>query len=142
MTTKIIYTAEATAKGGREGHVRSADGSVDLKLALPKEMGGPGGNLANPEILFAAGYAACFEGAVRLVAREAGVKLGPDTSVTARVGIGPREAGGFGLKVDMKVHLDGVDDDKALELANTAHENICPYSHATRGNVDVDISVG
>lgn len=142
MTMKIIYTAEATAKGGREGHVRSADGSIDLKLALPKEMGGPGGPFANPEILFAAGYAACFEGAVRLVAREAGVALGPDTSVTARVGIGPREAGGFGLKVDLKAHLDGVDDARALELANKAHENICPYSHATRGNVDVDVSVG
>ena len=142
MTTKIIYTAEATATGGREGHVRSADGSIDLQLAVPKEMGGPGGRMANPEILFAAGYAACFEGAVRLVAREAGVKLGPDTRVTARVGIGPREAGGFGLKVELKARLDGVDDAKALELATRAHEDICPYSHATRGNVDVDVSVG
>ena len=142
MTTKIIYTAEATAKGGREGHVRSADGSIDLKLAVPREMGGPGGEFANPEILFAAGYAACFEGAVRLVAREAGVKLGPDTSVTARVGVGPRVAGGFGLKGDLTAHLDGVDDATALDLANKAHENICPYSHATRGNVDVGVSVG
>lgn len=142
MTAKFIYTAEATARGGRAGHVRSADGTVDLQLAVPKEMGGPGGDFANPEILFASGYAACFEGAVRLVAREAKVELGPDTHVTARVGIGPREAGGFQLKVDMKVHLDGVDDARALELANKAHQNICPYSHATRGNVDVDISVG
>ena len=141
MTTKILYTAEATARGGREGHVRSADGSIDLSLAVPKELGGPGGNAANPEILFAAGYAACFEGAARLVAREAGVKLGPDTHVTARVGIGPREAGGFGLKVAIAAHLDGVDKDKAREIAMKAHENICPYSHATRGNVDVDVSV-
>lgn len=141
MTTKIIYTTEATAKGGREGHVRSADGSVDLDLVVPKELGGPGGRGANPEQLFAAGYAACFEGAARLAAKDASVALGPDTHVTAKVGIGPRQEGGFGLAVTIEAHLDGVQKDKAESIVKTAHEKICPYSHATRGNVDVDVRV-
>lgn len=141
MPEKILYTAVATARGGREGHIRSSDGVLDAPLAVPKEMGGPGGAKTNPEQLFAAGYAACFEGAVRLVAREAKVTVGPDTSVTAHVGIGPRSAGGFGLAVTLEVHLDGVERKQAEQLANTAHEKICPYSHATRGNVDVQIRV-
>jgi Ohr subfamily peroxiredoxin len=141
MSTKILYTAEATAKGGRDGHVRSADGTVDLALVTPKELGGPGGRGANPEQLFAAGYAACFEGAVRLAAKDAQVKLGPDTHVTTRVGIGPREEGGFGLAVAIDAHLDGVEKAQAEAIVKKAHENICPYSHATRGNVQVDVRV-
>lgn len=141
MPDRILYTAVATATGGREGRVRSSDGVLEAALAIPKEMGGPGGAHTNPEQLFAAGYAACFEGAIRLVAREAHVPIGPKTHVTAHVGIGPRQAGGFGLAVKMEVHLDGVGADQARQLAQKAHENICPYSHATRGNVDVTITV-
>jgi Ohr subfamily peroxiredoxin len=141
MPEKILYTAVATATGGREGRIRSSDGVLEAQLAVPKEMGGPGGAKTNPEQLFASGYAACFEGAVRLVAKEAKVTLGPDTHVTAHVGIGPRKAGGFGLAVKLDVHLDGVDQAKARTLAQNAHENICPYSHATRGNVAVEIAI-
>lgn len=141
MSNNILYTATATAKGGREGHIRSADGVLEADLIVPKELGGPGGPGTNPEQLFAAGYAACFEGAVRFAAREAKVKLGPDTSVTAHVGIGPREAGGFQIAVRLEPHLDGVDAETAQQLVNTAHEKICPYSHATRGNVDVTITL-
>lgn len=141
MSVNILYTAEATARGGREGHVRSADGSLDLALVVPKALGGPGGSGANPEQLFAAGYAACFEGAARLVAKDAKVALGPRTYVTARVGIGPREESGFGLAVTIEAHLDGVERAQAETIVKTAHENICPYSHATRGNVEVAIKV-
>lgn len=141
MTGNVLYTATATAKGGRDGHIRSSDGVLDAALIIPKGLGGPGGEGTNPEQLFAAGYAACFEGAVRFAAREAGVKLGADTQVTAHVGIGPREAGGFQISVKLEPHLDGVDPEKAQELVDTAHEKICPYSHATRGNVDVAIEL-
>lgn len=141
MPEKILYTAVATARGGREGHIRSDDGVLEAALAVPKEMGGPGGARTNPEQLFAAGYAACFEGAVRLVAKEAAVEIGPETSVTTHVGIGPRTGGGFELAVKLEVHLDGVAKDRAEELAKTAHEKVCPYSHATRGNVAVEIRV-
>lgn len=136
---KILYTATATAKGGREGHVRSSDGLVDIDLRLPKEMGGAGGG-SNPEQLFAAGYAACFEGAVRHVASQRKIKLN-DASVTAHVGIGPREPTGFGIAVELDVSLPGVERSIAQELVNTAHNDICPYSHATRGNVDAQIKL-
>lgn len=141
MTGKVLYTATATAKGGREGHIRSSDGVLETDLIVPKELGGPGGPGTNPEQLFAAGYAACFEGAIRFAARQAGVTLGPDTHVTAHVGIGPREAGGFQITVKLEPHIDAVEHDKAQELVTTAHEKICPYSHATRGNVDVTIEL-
>ena len=138
---KILYTAEATASGGRDGRTRSSDGVVDLPLSIPKEMGGAGKpGHSNPEQLFAAGYAACFEGAVRYVARQRNVALG-ETSVTARVGIGPRDGGGFGLQVDLSVALPGIERGLAQSLADEAHEKICPYSHATRGNVAVTVSV-
>ena len=139
--SKILYTATATVHGGREGHVRSSDGVLDFDLKLPKEMGGPGGNGSNPEQLFAAGYAACFEGATRYVAGQRKIALGKDVSVTAHVGIGPREPTGFGIAVKLEVHLPGVDPAVAQELIDTAHRDICPYSHATRGNVDVQISL-
>lgn len=136
---KILYTATATAKGGREGHVRSSDGLVDVDLRLPKEMGGAGGG-SNPEQLFAAGYAACFEGAVRHVASERKIKL-TDASVAAHVGIGPRKPTGFGIAVQLDVSLPGIDRSIAQDLVDTAHRDICPYSHATRGNVDVKITL-
>lgn len=136
--SKILYTAAATVHGGREGHAKSDDGVLDLQLVVPKGLGGPGGNGSNPEQLFAAGYAACFEGAVRFVARQQNVTL-KDASVTAHVGIGPREPTGFGIAVKLEVNLPGLDRAVAQELVDTAHRDICPYSHATRGNVDVEI---
>ncbi|WP_426663457.1 organic hydroperoxide resistance protein [Rhodanobacter aciditrophus] len=138
--SKILYTANATVTGGREGHARSDDGVLDLQLVVPKGLGGPGGAGSNPEQLFAAGYAACFEGAVRFVARQKNVAL-KEASVTAHVGIGPREPTGFGIAVKLDVSLPGIDRAVAQELADTAHRDICPYSHATRGNVDVQITL-
>lgn len=138
--SKILYTATATVTGGREGHAKSDDGVLDLQLVVPKGLGGPGGAGSNPEQLFAAGYAACFEGAVRFVARQKGVTL-KDASVTAHVGIGPREPTGFGIAVKLDVNLPGIDRAVAQDLVDTAHNDICPYSHATRGNVDVQITL-
>jgi Ohr subfamily peroxiredoxin len=136
----VLYTAEATAIGdGRNGEVHSSDGVIDEKLAIPKEMGGPGGLLTNPEQLFAAGYAACFHSALRIVASQDKVTLHDDTSVTAKVGIGPNGKGGFGLTVQLVSTLPGVDAAKADELVQRAHE-VCPYSNATRGNIDVEVS--
>ena len=140
MSVQVLYTAEATAKGGREGSIRSSDNVLEAKLALPKELGGPGGAATNPEQLFAAGYAACFESAVRHVARQQKVTI-TESSVTAKVGVGPRSAGGFGLTVSLAVSLPGLDRDLAQQLVKTAHEDICPYSHATRGNVDVKVEL-
>ncbi|WP_266181202.1 organic hydroperoxide resistance protein [Dyella humicola] len=140
-STKILYTATATVVGGREGHAKSSDGVLDLQLVVPKELGGPGGAGSNPEQLFAAGYAACFEGAVRFVARQKNITIHKDSSVTAQVGIGPREPTGFGIAVKLDVSLPGIDRAVAQELIDTAHRDICPYSHATRGNVDVQITL-
>jgi Ohr subfamily peroxiredoxin len=138
--SKIVYTATATAKGGRAGHIHSSDGVLDFDLKVPKEMGGPGGVGSNPEQLFAAGYAACFEGATRFVARQRDVTI-TEASVTAHVGIGPREPTGFGIAVQLEVSLPGIDRAVAQDLIDTAHRDICPYSHATRGNVDVQITL-
>lgn len=136
----VLYTAAATAIGdGRNGEVHSSDGVIDEKLATPKEMGGPGGLHTNPEQLFAAGYAACFHGALRVVARQAGVTLHEDTSVDAQVGIGKDDDGGFGLTVALVAHLPGVPADQAGQLVAQAHQ-VCPYSKATRGNIDVTVS--
>ncbi|PHV10131.1 organic hydroperoxide resistance protein [Chitinimonas sp. BJB300] len=140
MSVKVLYTAQATATGGREGQIESSDGVLKAKLAMPKEMGGAGGAATNPEQLFAAGYAACFESAVRFVARQQNVKI-EAFSVTARVGVGPRDAGGFGLTAELELLMPGVDRAVTEQLAEVAHRDICPYSHATRGNVDVKISV-
>lgn len=134
-----MYTAEALATGeGRNGHVRSDDGLVDLDLRIPKAMGGPGGG-ANPEQLFAAGYAACFHSALQMVARSAGESVA-DSSVGARVSLGDNGAGGFGLAVVLEVTLPSLDHDTAQRLADKAHE-VCPYSNATRGNIEVDVRV-
>ena len=138
--SNILYTATATVTGGREGHAKSSDGVLDLQLVVPKGLGGPGGAGSNPEQLFAAGYAACFEGAVRFVARQKSIPL-KDASVTAHVGIGPREPTGFGIAVKLEVSLPGLDRAVAQDLVDVAHRDICPYSHATRGNVDVQITL-
>ncbi len=134
-----LYTAEAIATGaGRDGHARSVDGRIDLDLATPKEMGGSGEG-ANPEQLFAAGYAACFHSALQLVARKERVELG-DSSVGARVGIGPNDTGGFELDVTLEVVIPDVEHAKAVELVERAHQ-VCPYSNATRGNIPVELVV-
>jgi len=136
---KVLYTAEATATGGREGRVRSSDGALDLDLAIPKELGGPGGLATNPEQLFAAGFAACFENAVRLVGRRRKVPV-VGSSVTGMVGIGPNDSGGFQLFVELHVRLPELDMEQAQQLTAEAHKT-CPYSNAVRGNVDVRIVV-
>lgn len=135
----VRYTAEATATGdGRNGEVHSSDGVIDEKLVMPKEMGGAGGLFTNPEQLFAAGYAACFHNALRRIAREAKMTL-PDTSIDAKVGIGPDGTGGFGLTVELVAHLPGVDQTTADDLVAKAHQ-VCPYSKATKGNIEVTIT--
>lgn len=138
MTTiEKIYTASAIASGGREGHVISSDNILDLQVRIPKEFGGPGGPYTNPEQLFAAGYAACFGGALNVVIGNAKVKTGP-TKVHSHVSIGKTPEGGFGLAVRLEVEIPGVESALALDLAEKAHQ-ICPYSNATRGNILVEV---
>ena len=135
----VLYTASATATGdGRNGHTRSSDGIIDQELATPVEMGGAGG-ATNPEQLFAAGYAACFLSALKMIARKEKAPIA-DAAVTADVGIGPNDAGGFGLTVALHVEMSGVDEATAQKLADAAHQ-VCPYSNATRGNIDVTVDV-
>lgn len=135
-----IYTAVATASGGREGKVISSDGVLDLELAIPTEMGGPGGAKTNPEQLFACGYSACFHSALKLVAMRKR-KNTEGSTVTASVGIGKGEGVGYKLKVDLRVVLPNVDVADKMDLVEAAHK-VCPYSNATRGNIDVKLSVG
>jgi osmotically inducible protein OsmC len=135
----VLYRAEATAWGGREGRVASSDGVLDLQLAIPKEMGGPGGALSNPEQLFAAGYAACFHSALKLVASKRNLDV-KESAVTVRVGIGPNDAGGFGLTAAIEAELPGLKRQAALELVEAAHQ-VCTYSNATRGNIEVSLEV-
>jgi lipoyl-dependent peroxiredoxin len=135
--TKVAYTTAATAKGGRAGHVHSADGVVDFDLAQPGTF--TGDPKANPETLFASGYAACFQGALANRAKTKGVDTA-DSTVTAEVSFGPSEDGGFGLAVELKVSIPGVDAAQARELVELAHE-FCPYSKATRGNIAVTLTV-
>jgi lipoyl-dependent peroxiredoxin len=133
--TKVTYTSSATAIGGRGGHVKSADGVIDL------DLGAPGSKLhvtANPETLFAAGYSACFQGALANRAKTQDIDTS-DSTVTALVSFGPSEDGGFGIAVELQVHVPGLDLDKVRELAALAHE-FCPYSKATRGNIEVTIT--
>lgn len=138
--TKITYTTTATATGGRDGRARTADGSFEVVLASPKELGGTG-NGNNPEQLFAAGYAACFLGAMKFAgAQGKHAKPPADATVTATVGIGPREDKGFGLSVDLKVSLPGLAGAQAEALIAEA-DTICPYSNAVRGNIDVRLSL-
>ena len=136
-----LFTAVATATGGRNGHTEAQDGSVRAELSVPKAMGGPGRpNTTTPEHLFAAGYAACFGGALDFVAiqRKRNAK---NAAVTCSVSIGPREGGGFGLSVKLHVAEPGIAQAELEALALEAHAKICPYSHATRGNVPVEITV-
>ena len=133
---KPLYTARATATGGRAGHAVTDDGLLDVHLKPPKEMGGPGG-ATNPEQLFAAGYAACFQSALGVVGRREGVDTA-DSLVEADVSIGTIGGGGYGLAVALKVSIPGVDSDTTLRLAEAAHQ-VCPYSNATRGNIEVTV---
>ncbi len=140
MPTNVLYSTSARATGGRDGHSSTLDGSLDVTLATPKELGGAGGSGNNPEQLFAAGYAACFLGAMKFVAGQDHVKVPDDTSVTSTVGIGPRSEGGFGLAIALAVSLPGMEHAAAHALVEKAHQ-VCPYSNATRGNIDVQLSV-
>ena len=136
---KPIYTAIATAHGGRSGQVASTDGNLALTVVMPKELGGPGGAGTNPEQLFAAGYAACFESALRLVARTKKLAL-TDARIRAEVSIGRTDDGGFGLKVALYGQIEGLPEAEARALMEAAHE-VCPYSRATRGNIPVSLGL-
>jgi len=140
MSVNVIYKTNATATGGRDGRARTEDGTVDVNLVVPKEMGGAGGEGANPEKLFAAGYSACFLGAMKAVSGKEGVKVPADATVTATIGFGPRSEGGYGITADLAIDLPGVDRADAERLVQAAHE-VCPYSNATRNNVDVGLTV-
>jgi Ohr subfamily peroxiredoxin len=140
-TIKPLYTTSATATGGRNGHTQSGDGIVKADLSVPREMGGPGKpGTATPEHLFAAGYAACFGGALDFVGKKH-KKDASKAKVTCSVSIGPRDAGGFGLAVKLAVEDKSLPTAELEALAKEAHEQICPYSHATRNNVPVDLTV-
>ena len=144
MTDKVDvkYRTDATATGGREGHAKTADGKVDVQLSTPKELGGGGGAGTNPEQLFAAGYSACFLGALRVVAGKENVEIPDDAAVDAEVGIGPREDGtGFGIEVALTLKVPGLDRAKAEDLMQKA-DVVCPYSHATKGNIKRTLTVG
>lgn len=136
---EILYTAQATAQGGRNGHVRSSDDVLNLEVRMPKSLGGAGGAYTNPEQLFAAGYAACFDSALNMVARMQKVTV-QDTTVTANVSIGKTEAGGFGLAVALEVKIPNVERTIAQGLLQAAHA-VCPYSNATRGNIEVTLTL-
>lgn len=136
---QALYTAHATATGGRDGHVTSSDQVLDLDVRIPREMGGAGGAFTNPEQLFAAGYAACFDSALNRVIQMSKTKTGT-TTVTADVSIGKNDAGGFGLAVTLDVNVPGVEQTVAEELVGKAHQ-VCPYSNATRNNIDVTLNV-
>lgn len=136
---KTLYTASATATGGRNGHVKSENGILDLQVRMPKALGGANDEYANPEMLFAAGYSACFDSALNRVIMLSKAQTGI-TSVTAHVGIGAIENGGFGLAVELRVNVPGVSLEEAQQLVEKAHQ-VCPYSNATRGNITVDLTV-
>jgi Ohr subfamily peroxiredoxin len=141
FTIKPLETAVAHSTGGRNGHSETEDGSVSVNLSVRKGMGGPGlPGTTTPEHLFAAGYAACFGGALEFVASQHKVKL-TDATVTAKVSVGPREGGGFGIAVEMKVTSPTLPTAELRKLVEEAHENVCPYSHATRGNIAFHLEV-
>ncbi len=136
---KTLYTIGATAKGGRNGQVKSENGVLDLEVRMPKGLGGANDNYANPEMLFAAGYAACFDSALNLVIRQEKIQTG-ETAVTARVSIGQLENGGFGLAAELHANIPAVSLDIAQQLIEKAHQ-VCPYSNSTRGNIEVKLTV-
>ncbi|MCU1658188.1 MAG: Organic hydroperoxide resistance protein ohrA [Pseudonocardiales bacterium] len=136
---KILYTAEAVVEGGREGHGRTSDGRLDVDLSIPEGLGGPGGTGTNPEQLFAVGYAACFQSALLNVAN--GRKLdASDSRIASQVGLGPTGHGGMGLTVALDLHAPHLSSAEAADLMERAHE-LCPYSNATRGNIEVELTV-
>ena len=135
---KILYTAEATATGGRNGKVVSSDNVLNLEVRMPKALGGGGGDYTNPEQLFAAGYSACFDSALNMIARTQ--KIAITSTVTAEVSIGSLENGGFGLEATLRVKVEGVDNETAKKLVEAAHQ-VCPYSNATRNNMNVTLIV-
>ncbi len=135
---KVIYKAHATSTGGRDGSTKSSDGLLDVRLSVPREMGGAGGGV-NPEQLFAAGYSACFIGAMKFVAGTQKIALPADTSINATVGIGQIPAG-FGIEVQLEVTVPGMDRAQAQAIVDKAHQ-VCPYSNATRGNIEVTITL-
>ncbi|WP_276496451.1 organic hydroperoxide resistance protein [Pontibacter litorisediminis] len=134
-----VYTAVVTATGGRQGKIKSDDGIIDMKLALPEGLGGKGGS-TNPEQLFAAGYSACFQSALLVVAGKHHERLDPASTVTAHVDLNRRDDGGYALSVKLEVELKGVDKEKAKQMVDEAHQ-ICPYSVGTRGNIEVELEV-
>ncbi|MFZ4758315.1 MAG: organic hydroperoxide resistance protein [Burkholderiaceae bacterium] len=136
---RVLYRAEATATGGRDGKATTPDGTLQLALSTPRELGGAGGAGTNPEQLFAAGYSACFLGAMKFIAMQKKVALPADTSITGKVGIGQIPAG-FGIEVELKVSIPGMDRAAAEALVHAAHQ-VCPYSNATRGNIEVTLTV-
>jgi Ohr subfamily peroxiredoxin len=136
---KVLYTGTATANGGRTGTAESSDGALKVSLATPKELGGAGGAGTNPEQMFAAGYSACFIGALKAVGAKQKVKIPDDVSITSDVGIGPIP-NGFGIQVAMRIRLPGIERAQAEQLVAAAHQ-VCPYSNATRGNIDVSLTV-
>jgi len=140
MSVNVLYTTRATSNGGRDGESRSEDGRFVAKLSTPKELGGAGGEGTNPEQLFAAGYSACFIGALKVAGQQLKLKVPAETTVTATVGIGPRDAGGFGITADLEINLPGVERADAEKLVEAAHQ-ICPYSNATRNNIDVGLTI-
>ncbi len=135
---QILYTAQATANGGRDGRAVTNDQRLDVKLSTPKELGGAGGDGTNPEQLFAAGYSACFLSAMKFVAASIKVALPADAAVTAEIGIGPNGQGGFELAAELRISLPGIEQTAAEALIAKAHE-VCPYSNATRGNIEVKL---
>ncbi len=136
---KVLYRARARATGGRDGRARIADAGLDLQLSVPRELGGAGGAGANPEQLFAAGYSACFIGALKMVAARERIALPADLAIEGLVGIGP-QSGGFGIEVELRIELPGIAPDAARSLIDKAHA-VCPYSNATRGNVEVTLTL-
>ena len=136
---KTLYTTSVTAKGGRDGHVKSENGILELDVRTPKALGGASDDFANPEMLFAAGYSACFDSALNLVIRKSRIETG-ETTVNAKVSIGQIENGGFGLAVELDVNIPGVSQDEAQSLIEKAHQ-VCPYSNATRNNIEVKLAV-
>jgi osmotically inducible protein OsmC len=136
----ILYKATATSNGGRDGRAVSSDQQLDVKLSAPKELGGTGAPGTNPEQLFAAGYSACFLSAMKFVAGQQKRTIPADTTVTADVGVGPNDNGGFRLDIELRVTLPGLPAGEAQQLVDAAHQ-VCPYSNATRGNVDVRVKL-
>lgn len=137
--TTVLYTAHATATGGREGRAVSSDNVLDIKLSTPRELGGAGGDGTNPEQLFAAGYSACFIGAMKAVSAREKIKLPAEPTIEGSVGIG-QIPGGFGLAVELKIAVPGMEREQLQALVDAAHQ-VCPYSNATRGNIDVTLTL-